>query len=163
MKFQEDPQFWSNLRTCVIWCCLLSEWEMVHSSVLKRKGVEQQFLCWKYRALPYKICPDRPWGPPSLLLYNGYRVTPEGKAVGAWRWPSSAEVKRRIELHLYSPSGPSWPVLEWTFFFLQNTTAQTTRRSGFVYPSTGLTSQEARILELSKWQPLEAVTPYNKL
>ena len=117
MKFQEDPQFWSNLRTCVIWCCLLSEWEMVHSSVLKRKGVEQQFLCWKYRALPYKICPDRPWGPPSLLLYNGYRVTPEGKAVGAWRWPSSAEVKRRIELHLYSPSGPSWPVLEWTFFF----------------------------------------------
>ena len=28
--------------------------------------------------------PDRPWGPPSLL-YNGYRVCPVGKAVGAWR------------------------------------------------------------------------------
>jgi hypothetical protein len=28
--------------------------------------------------------------------------------------PSSAEVKERIELHLYSPSGPSWPVLEAT-------------------------------------------------
>jgi hypothetical protein len=26
--------------------------------------------------------PDRPWGPPSLL-YNGYRVFPEGKAAGA--------------------------------------------------------------------------------
>ena len=25
--------------------------------------------------------------------------------------PSGAEVKERIELYLYSPSGPSWPVL----------------------------------------------------
>ena len=24
--------------------------------------------------------------------------------------PSSAEVKKRVELYLYSPSGPSWPV-----------------------------------------------------
>jgi hypothetical protein len=28
--------------------------------------------------------PDRPWGPPSLL-YNGYRVSPWGKAAGVWR------------------------------------------------------------------------------
>ena len=32
----------------------------------------------------FRIRPDRPWGPPSLL-YNGYRVFPEGKAAGAWR------------------------------------------------------------------------------
>ena len=25
--------------------------------------------------------------------------------------PSSTEVEERVELHLYSPSGPSWPVL----------------------------------------------------
>jgi hypothetical protein len=25
--------------------------------------------------------------------------------------PTSAEVKERVELYLYSPSGPSWPVL----------------------------------------------------
>jgi len=25
--------------------------------------------------------------------------------------PSSAEVKERIELYLYAPSGPSWPVI----------------------------------------------------
>jgi len=25
--------------------------------------------------------------------------------------PSSAEVKEKVELYLYSPSGPSWPVL----------------------------------------------------
>ena len=27
--------------------------------------------------------------------------------------PSSAEVKERVELYIYFPSGPSWPVLEW--------------------------------------------------
>jgi hypothetical protein len=27
--------------------------------------------------------------------------------------PSSAEVKERVELYLYSPSGSSWPVLGW--------------------------------------------------
>jgi len=26
--------------------------------------------------------------------------------------PYSAEVKERVDLHIYSPSGPSWPVLE---------------------------------------------------
>jgi hypothetical protein len=29
----------------------------------------------------FRTCPDRPWGPPSLL-YNGYPVFPRGKA-----WP----------------------------------------------------------------------------
>jgi len=29
----------------------------------------------------FSICPDWPWGPPSLL-YNGYRVFPGGK-----EWP----------------------------------------------------------------------------
>jgi hypothetical protein len=31
--------------------------------------------------------------------------------------PSSAEVKERVELYLYSHSGPSWPVLGWTLPF----------------------------------------------
>ena len=66
-----------------------------------------------------KIIRTRPhrswWGPPSLL-YNGYRVFAGGKAAGAWRWPpipSSAEVKQKVQLYLYSTSEPSWPVLGW--------------------------------------------------
>ena len=42
---------------------------------------------------------------------------PWGKTAGAWRWPptpSSFEVKERVELYLYSPSVPSWPVPGWT-------------------------------------------------
>ena len=30
---------------------------------------------------------------------------------------SSAKVKARVELYLYSPSGPSWPVLGWTILY----------------------------------------------
>ena len=57
-----------------------------------------------------------PWCPPCLL-YNGYRVFPGEKAAGAWRWlptPSSAEVKERVQLYIYSTSGPLWPVIRWT-------------------------------------------------
>ena len=54
----------------------------------------------------FRTCPDRPWGPPSLL-YNGYPVFPWGK-VRPGRdadpsSPSNAEVKNRVELYLYSP------------------------------------------------------------
>jgi len=43
----------------------------------------------------FRTCPDRPWGPPSLL-YNGYRVFPGGKVLPGRDAdpspPSSAEV-----------------------------------------------------------------------
>ena len=48
------------------------------------------------------------------LQHNGYRVVPGLKRPGCGvdhPYPSSAEVKERAELYLYSPSGPSWPVL----------------------------------------------------
>ena len=64
----------------------------------------------------FRTRPDWPRGPPSLL-YNGYRVPSPGvKRPGRGvnhLHTSSAEVKERVELYLYSPSGPSWPVLGW--------------------------------------------------
>jgi len=35
--------------------------------------------------------------------------------------PSSAEVKERVGLYLYSPSRPSWPVLGWTLYTFDST------------------------------------------
>ena len=59
----------------------------------------------------------------SLPLHTGpgahqvsYWVFPGGKVAWSWRWPpipSSTEVRERVELYLYSPSGPSWPALGW--------------------------------------------------
>jgi hypothetical protein len=71
----------------------------------------------------FRTCPDRPWGPPSLL-YNGYRVFTEGKERSGRDAdpsppPSSAVGHVRVELYLYSPYGPyglyraSVPVQGW--------------------------------------------------
>jgi hypothetical protein len=57
----------------------------------------------------FRTRPDQPRGPTSLL-YNGYRVIPEGKAAGEWRYhppTTSTEVKERVGLYRYSTSGPS--------------------------------------------------------
>jgi hypothetical protein len=57
----------------------------------------------------FRTCTEQLWRPPSLL-YTGYRVFPRDETAGAWRWPPtpfSAEVKERVELYLYSPSGTS--------------------------------------------------------
>jgi hypothetical protein len=54
----------------------------------------------------FRTCPDRAWGPPNLL-YNGSRVFPGGKERPGRDAdpspPSTAEVKNRVELYLYSP------------------------------------------------------------
>jgi hypothetical protein len=50
--------------------------------------------------------------PVSYVMVTGSlspRVKRPGRRVEHLR-PSSAEVKEREELYLYSPSGPSWPV-----------------------------------------------------
>ena len=60
------------------------------------------------------------WGLPSLL-YNRYRVISGVKRPGRGvdhPPPSSTEVKERLQLYLYSPSEPSWPVLGWTYLFI---------------------------------------------
>jgi hypothetical protein len=44
-----------------------------------------------------------------------------GKPAGAWRWPSSADVKERVQLYIYFLFGPPWPVFRRTLhFYLQS-------------------------------------------
>ena len=68
----------------------------------------------------FRFRPDRPWGSPSLL-YNAYRVPfPGVKRPGRGANhppPCNAEVKERVELYLYFPSGPSWAVIGRTLPF----------------------------------------------
>jgi len=49
-------------------------------------------------------------------IFNGYRrLSPGEKQSGRGvdhPSPTSVEVRERVELHLYSPSGPSWRVTE---------------------------------------------------
>jgi len=51
----------------------------------------------------FRTCPEKPWGPHSLL-YNGYRVFPGGKVRPGRDAdpspPSSARAKNRVELYL---------------------------------------------------------------
>ena len=68
--------------------------------------------------------PDRPYSPPSLL-HNGYQVFPAVKRPRRdidHPPPSSAKVKERVELCLFSRFGPSWPVVRQTL--LHNTITQ---------------------------------------
>jgi hypothetical protein len=62
-------------------------------------------------------CPDRSWGSPSLL-YSGCQLCfPVVRQLGRGNDhppPSRTEVKEGVELYFYFPSGPSWPVIQWT-------------------------------------------------
>jgi hypothetical protein len=61
-----------------------------------------------------RTCPDQPWGP-TTLLYNGSFLAVKWPGRGIDHpHPSSTEVKERVELYIYSPSRPSWPLLGWT-------------------------------------------------
>ena len=61
----------------------------------------------------FRTFPYRSLGPPSLL-YNGYRISfPGVKRPGRdvnHTTTSNAEVKERVEIYFYSPSGLLWPV-----------------------------------------------------
>ena len=68
----------------------------------------------------FRTRPDQLCGSPSFL-YSGYRVSfPWIKRLGRGVVHPShlvPKVKERVELYLYSLSGPSWPVLGWTILY----------------------------------------------
>lgn len=70
----------------------------------------------------FRTHPDRPWGPPRLL-FSGRRfsflgIKRQGCVVNHPH-PSIVKVKERVQIYPYSPSGPSLPVLGWTFCLLR--------------------------------------------
>ena len=53
----------------------------------------------------------------SHLLQWVSVLFPGGTAAEAWLWPptpSNTEVKERVEVYRYFPSGASWPIVGWT-------------------------------------------------
>jgi hypothetical protein len=50
--------------------------------------------------------------------------------------PTSAEVKERVELYLYSPSGLSWPVLGKTLYLYLLLSARERKKSNIGNPNT---------------------------
>jgi hypothetical protein len=73
----------------------------------------------------FRIHPDQPWGPPSLL-YNGYWVFPGGNAAGAWRWPPTPFWCRGwewVKQYLCSPSRPLVVCYTFTFTLLSFVTS----------------------------------------
>jgi len=92
--------------------CILVTGQDSSVGIATRYGMDVPGIESRWGGENFRSRPDRPWGPPSLL-HNGYRFFVGGNVVGEWRSPpspSSAEVKERVQLYLYS-SWLSWPVL----------------------------------------------------
>ena len=127
-----------NPRTTACFLCSIgcdNNCKLWTDKVLERKGWLCPILMYKVQATRYGVDgpgieslwgrdfphpSSRPRGPPSLL-YNGYWVSFPGvkrPGRGANHASSSrAEVKERVELCLYSPSGSSWRALGWNLRF----------------------------------------------
>ena len=84
------------------------------------------YICANLFANPYEISMYPPFVTflPEDGTWVGPRAHPASYTMGTGSFPgvkrpsrgfdhpppSSAEVERRVELYIYSPSGPSWPV-----------------------------------------------------
>jgi hypothetical protein len=69
LKTEMVSRFLENIWTPIVWCGPGSSVGIATGYGLDGPGIE--FRWGKI----FRTCPDRPWGPPSLL-YNGYRIFP---------------------------------------------------------------------------------------
>ena len=96
--------------------CFLAWWNIKMFSVqIGRSG--DRIPLWARLSLPVLTDPGAP-----NFLYSRCRLSFLGiKRPGSGfdhSSPSSTEVKERVELYLYSTSGPSWPVLGELYLYL---------------------------------------------
>jgi hypothetical protein len=77
--------------------------------------------------IDYRCGQVRPWGHPASYI-TGIGSFPgvkrPGRGVDHSR-SSSADVEEKVKLYLYSPSGPSWPVLVRTFYLVSPSSLST--------------------------------------
>ena len=109
----------------------------------------------------FRTRPDRPWCPPSLL-YNGCtgsfpRVKRPERGLDR-PIPSIAEVKERVELYLYYPSGPSWPILGWTS--LSKVHRAITRARFMLYVKILNTNYERTVVGQGYYWPLSFIATH---
>jgi hypothetical protein len=65
------------------------------------------------RDFPHLSRPSLGPDQPPIQWVTGFSRWVKWPVLGVWHSsPSSADVKERAEIHLYSPYGPSWAVLE---------------------------------------------------
>ena len=120
----------SGLVSCIIFVCLVAgliQWTISHYTA----WTTFQYYACRLLATGWTVRGSNPSGggarfstpvqtgpgnhPASYTM--GTVSFPEVKLPGRGVYhtpPSSSEVKERVELYLYSPSGPSWSVLGWT-------------------------------------------------
>ena len=63
--------------------------------IATRYGLDGPGIDSRWGGEIFRTRPDRSWGLPCLL-YNEYRVFPEGKAAGAWRWPPTPHLSAEV-------------------------------------------------------------------
>jgi hypothetical protein len=98
----------SNLTENFFFSIAVSLWASIATHYgLDGPGIESQWGGEIFRTRP-----ERPWGHPATLgTRSSLGVKLLGCGIDHPPPPSIAEVKERVELYLYSPSGPLWPVL----------------------------------------------------
>jgi len=99
---------------CNIYCHCGPRQHSQYSDLLRAGWTRDGILVWVRSSAPIQTSP---WAH-SASNIMGTVSFPEVKQLGHGvnhQLSSSTKVKERAELYVYSPSGPSWPVLRWNF------------------------------------------------